>query len=224
MQCLLRESCSHKRTNQQRKMIMLTGCCVPCTKACSYTALDKGVLVTNLNTTTDIHVAVGVTGVCVSEWVSVQERECMWKRKPNIARRFSLEPSQVHVCLFHVTNRNKFMTNSHKNKPKLKCQQQTHSSNSPFSKTYKLQKYEKSKETAHSHWESGKKKKKFVLYIYVPTISKGHQFLMKNCYALVLLCKCSTWPGLCEISHMQSWTEIDDAVMTLLTKASVRLE
>ena len=161
---------------------------------------------------------------CVCEWVSVQERECMWKRKPNIARRFSLEPSQVHVCLFHVTNRNKFTTNSHKNKPKLKCQQQTHSSNSPFSKTYKLQKYEKSKETAHSHWESGKKKRKFVLYIYVPTISKGHQFLMKNCYALVLLCKCSTWPGLCEISHMQSWTEIDDAVMTLLTKASVRLE
>ena len=110
-------------------------------------------LVTNLNTT-DIHIAVGVTGVCVCVCVCVRERERerMRKHKPNIARRFSLEPSQVHVCLFHVTNGNKSMTKSHKNKPKLKCQQQTHSSNSPFSKMYKLQKYRgKNKENAHSH-------------------------------------------------------------------------
>ena len=60
-----------------------------------------------------------------------------------------------------------------------------------------------------------KKIKVFVLYIYIFPGHQRHWFLMKkNCYALVLSCKCSTWPGPCDSLHtvlkqvMQLWRRL----------------
>ena len=193
MQCLLRESCSHKQTNQQRKMIdpflhnagqrsacykyeynNRRSCCCGCHRC-----------------------------VCVCVCARVSERAC--ENKPNIARIFSLEPSQVHVCLFHVTT-GKISRPIH-----TKINQNLNANSKHTVQTALFPKRTNCKNTKKKQrkctftlriWLKKKKIKVFVLYIYIFPGHQRHWFLMKkNCYALVLSCNCSTWPGPCDSLH-----------------------